>query len=421
MNCVLQEKLKTKYSQNMAGRLFSPLINRFRRRGMNGSERLLENDTCTEIPLGNLSTNLSILPQRDHTSTTSNVNSTENNYAAVLGDQHLEDTRVSNENTATTSSTMTVQFTHLLSPRRKIFHLLGVTLTIFSTLLLSVSSLLIKLAESIPTLQIGFTRLTLQLVFSLPAMIFFKDQFIHPWKKTRFLILRGLTGATAMNMMIYSVKHMPLADARVIFLTSPVYTMLLGRIFLKESVSKFDFIATLLGLGGVVLIGRPSFLFGSLGKSFASNNIWLPTVLAVLSAIFFSFAIILVRKMSQEVSTRVVVFYFALVGSVSSLLVSLISGEFKYPDCGTHDVVYVIISGTLSYFAQLLSTKACQLEKASVVTLVRTTGIAFSFILQLIFLNVIPNGLSIGGAILILLCNVVIFIKKLLNHKKEQN
>ena len=222
-----------------------------------------------------------------------------------------------------------------------------------------------------------------------------------------------------MSLMVYSVKHMPLADARVIFYTSPVYTTLLGRIFLKESVSKFDLIAMLLSLGGVVLIGRPSFLFGSLGKSSTSEKVWLPTILAVLSAIMFAFAIIMVRKMSQEVSTRVVVFYYALVGSVISLLASLISGEFK-SDCGTHDVFYAIVSGMLGYFAQLLSTKACQLEKASVISLVRTIGIVFSFILQLIFLNVIPNGLSIGGAILILLCNVVIFIKKLLNQKREQ-
>ena len=116
-----------------------------------------------------------------------------------------------------------------------------------------------------------------------------------------------------------------------------------------------------------------------------------------------------------------VVFYYALVGSVISLLASLISGEFKYPDCGTHDVVYATVSGALGYFAQLLSTKACQLEKASVISLVRRIGIVFSFILQLMFLNVIPNGLSIGGAILILLCNVVIFIKKLLNQKREQD
>ena len=273
----------------MAGQLFSPLVNRFRRSGMDyDSERLLENDT--EIPLGNLSAetaglspDLSILHHRDQT---------------LTGDQYLHDARVSNENTATK---VTVIAPSRSSPKRKIFHFLGVTLAIFSSLLLSVSSLLFKLAQSIPSLEIVSTVLTLQLVFSVPAMIFLKDQFIHPWKKTRFLILRGVTGVTAMSLMVYSVKHMPLADARVIFYTSPVYTTLLGRIFLKESVSKFDFIAMLLSLGGVVLIGRPSFLFGSLGKSSTSEKVWLPTILAVLSAVMFAFAIIMVRKTSQEV------------------------------------------------------------------------------------------------------------------------
>ena len=136
----------------MAGQLFSPLINRFRRSGMNyDSERLLENDT--EIPLGNLSeetADLSILNHRDQTSTS---------------DEYLHDARVSNENTATKVTVITPS---LSSRTRKIFHFLGVTLAIFSTLLLSVSSLLFKLAESIPSLEIVSTGLTLQLVFSLP-------------------------------------------------------------------------------------------------------------------------------------------------------------------------------------------------------------------------------------------------------------
>ena len=34
-----------------------------------------------------------------------------------------------------------------------------------------------------------------------------------------------------MSLIVYSVKHMPLADARVIFYTSPVYTTCYCQIF----------------------------------------------------------------------------------------------------------------------------------------------------------------------------------------------
>ena len=190
-------------------------------------------------------------------------------------------------------------------------------------------------------------------------MIFLKDQFIHPWKKTKILLLCGVTGVTAMSLIMYSVKHMPLADARVIFNISPVYTAPLGRIFLKETMTKFDVIATLLSLGGVVLIGRPTFLFGSLGKSSTSDKIWIPTTLAVLAAIFTACSTVLIRKISQDVGARVVVFYFALVGSVLSLAASLISGGFNIQTVELMTLfTSVIANGVLGYAGQLLTTKA---------------------------------------------------------------
>ena len=313
--------------------------------------------------------------------------------------------------------------TKMKTPKRKMAvilrRFLGIILAITASLLVSVTALMVKLAESIPSLEVTFIRLSIQLVFSLPSMIFFKDKFIHPWKQGKYLLLRGVTGALAMTLSIYAVKNMPLADARVIIYTSPVFTAILGRIFLKESVSKFDLIAMLLSIGGVVLIGRPTFLFGSLGKTSSTEQVWVPTLVAVAAAIVTAFSIILTRKMSQEVGTRVVVFYFALVGSFISFAGSLISG-LKYPDCGTHHSIYALAAGILGYSGELIATKALAVDKAAIITLVRTTGIAFSFVLQLIVLDVVPNGLSIGGAILVLLCNVAIFIKKFLDTKKEE-
>ncbi|XP_068691170.1 solute carrier family 35 member G1-like [Montipora foliosa] len=303
--------------------------------------------------------------------------------------------------------------------RRKRIAITGICLTILSSLLNSITGLMTKLADSIPSLEVSLMRLILQFVFSIPPTIFFRDKLAHPWKRIRFLVLRGVIGAVALNLSVYTIKHMALADARVIFYTSPVYVAFLGRIFLKEKVSKFDFFATLMSLGGVVLIGRPSFLFGSLGKSSSSKQVWLPTLLAVAGSFCFACSIVITRKLSQEVSSRVVVFYSTMVASTVTFLPVLISGGIKYPDCGTYDAYYIIVSAAITYAGQLVGTKALSLEKASVVSLVRTIGIAFSFLLQLTVLGVAANGLSIGGAVLVLLCNVTIFIKTFLEQKNK--
>ena len=399
----------------MAAKIFSPFIARLRRSKYVRNERLLENDESfllreqdflevyDDSPTEDVSTEPTIEANQFNSGNVNARNEValELRASSIVRNGHLD---------ADLS-------TKIKATRKKKLAFLGIILAIIAAFILSVSSLMVKLAESIPSIEVTFMRLTSQMVFSLPAMIFFDDKFIYPWKQSRFLLLRGISGTTAMTLMIYAVKHMPLADAGVIFYTSPVLTAILGRIFLKESVSKFDVLAMILSIGGVVLIGRPKFLFGSVGENSGSKQVWVPTLFAVAAAFGAATSTVLTRKMSQEVGPRVVVFYFAVVGSVISFAGSLISG-FKYPDCGTYDSIYVLATGVLGYFAQVVRSKALTMDKASVVALVGTIGIGFSFILQLVVLDVVPNSLSIGGAILILLCNVIIFIKKFRDMKK---
>ena len=390
----------------MAARIFAPITKRLRRKQVNDRERLVENDINLLLQKdlfreahANGITTQEAKEQAKETCFVSTVSSDAGNNYAV--EQHDDSGR--GDNTANIKRTK-------LAKKRVVF--VGIILAMTSALFFSSSALLIKLAESIPSVEVTFIRLTLQLAFALPPMIFFKDEFIYPWKKTKFLVLRGVIGVTAMTLSIYTIKHMSLADARVIFYTSPVHTAILGRIFLKESVSKFDVIAMLLSIGGVILIARPTFLFGSQGHASGSMHTWIPTLVAVIAAIGAAFATILTRKMCQEVGVRVVIFYFFLVGSIVSFAASMISG-FKYPDCGTYDAIYVIVAAFLGYGGQWLATKALTMEKASVVSLVRTIGLVYSFIFQITILHDVPSGLSIGGAALVLLCNVCIFYKKI--------
>lgn len=398
----------------MAAKFFPPLITRLRRKVDN--VRLGENYVRIEL-LDNINGFTTSNGFSEETRETSDANTAiaatedytcpHDQSANYEGTQGELDGPVAATDVAITDRTETKRFAFL-----------GIVLTVVSAFLLSIGALMNKLAESIPGLEVTFMQMAFQLVFSIPPLIYFKDKLLYPWRKTWLLILRGTVGATAMNLAIYAIKHMPMADARVISYTSPVYTVFLGRIFLKETVGKFDLIATLLSLGGVVLIGRPTFLFGSVGKSSSSKQVWYPTVLAVIGAFCSACTIVLTRKVCQALPGRVVVFYSAVIGSVVSFVGSLIAGGFKYPDCGTHDVLYIIAAGFIAYAVQLILTKALSLEKASIISLVRTVEIAFSFLLQLIVLGVTPNALSIGGAFLVLFCNVTIFIKTFLDQRK---
>ena len=388
----------------MASRIFAPITKRLRRK-VNDRERLVENDINLLLQKDlfceahdNGITTQEAKEQARETCFVSTVSSDVGNNYAV--ERHDDSGR--GGNTATIKRT---------KPAKKRVAFVGIILAMTSALFFSSSALFIKLAESIPSVEVSFIRLTIQLAFALPPMIFFKDEFIYPWKKTKVLVLRGVIGVTAMTLSIYTIKHIPLADARVIFFTTPVHTAILGRIFLKESISKFDVIAMLLSIGGVILIARPTFLFGSHGEASGSMQVWVSTFLAVVGPIAAAFSTILTRKMSQEVGVRVVIFYFLLVGTIMSFPASMIS-EFKYPDCGTYDAIYIIVAAFLGYGGKLLATKALSMEKASVVSLVRTIGLVYSFIFQITILDNVPSGLSIGGAVLVLLCNVCIFLKK---------
>ena len=374
----------------MATKLFAPFT-RFRRR-VNDQERLVEDWFIQQE-----TSNSTSIPADNNTS-----RSFDGSFSVELGE---------NDRRAPVNEITTI--VRVRSAWRKFsFSYLGIVLSVSACACFAGSSLFVKLASSVPTSETAFMRLILQAVWSLPFMIFFNDTILHPWKKTKFLLLRSVTGTFAMNLNFYAIKHMDLADSRVLFFTAPVYTAILARIFLKESISKFDLLAMVLSSGGVVLIARPTFIFGSRGLDSSSKQVLLPVLMAILGAVFGACSFVLTRKMKGEVETRVIVFYLSVIGSVASACTALATGQFKFPDCGTHHSLYILSCGLLGYLGQILTTKALTLEKAVVVSLTRTMGLVFSFILQLLVLHVAASGLSIGGAVLVLLGNFSIFVKK---------
>ena len=291
--------------------------------------------------------------------------------------------------------------------RSRKLQFLGMFLSLLSSVSFAIFGLLVKLAESIPTFEGVLIRFQLQMIFSLPLMIYKRDQFVYPLGTTKFLVLRGITGGSAMCCKFYAFKNLALGDATALMFTSPVFTAIFGFIFLKESLSKFHILAAVFSLVGVTLIARPAFLFGSSLGNTSSKSEVLAISVALAGAVLAAASIVLTRKIVGFVRPRVVVLYMAITGSTVALGTALATGEgFKSPDCGSFDNWYLLFFGILGYCGQMLQTKALALEKAAICSVIRTSDILFSFILQILFLKEVVDGFSIGGAVLVTFCNV---------------
>ena len=66
--------------------------------------------------------------------------------------------------------------------------------------------------------------------------------------------MRGLAGTIAFAALTLSVKHVPLSIFQVLQNILPFLTALLACIFLKETITLFEFIAMILCFAGIVIV-----------------------------------------------------------------------------------------------------------------------------------------------------------------------
>jgi drug/metabolite transporter (DMT)-like permease len=175
-----------------------------------------------------------------------------------------------------------------------------------------------------------------------------------------------------------------------------------SRIFLGEKCGLFSMFTIFLTLLGIVFIVKPPSIFGDEldeASEIKKSNYFLGPLAAILSAVFTSSAMILIRVL-KELHHSVVICNFGLFAFLFTLLLLLTTGKFCLPSCPNRYLVLLL--GTFSFLGQILLTISLKIEEAGVISIARSTTIVFAFIWQIIFFNQIPCFTSVLGAILII-------------------
>jgi drug/metabolite transporter (DMT)-like permease len=270
----------------------------------------------------------------------------------------------------------------------------GMRHMLLGALCFSIMSVLTKLAGArIPTMEIVAARAAIMLALSAFALGRRGIDGDRLGNHRGLLVLRGALGFVALTCFFFALTHLPLADATVLHFTNPILTSFLAAFFLRERLRRVELLGGLVCLVGVVLVARPSFVFGH-----ASGLDPLADGIALTGATFSALAYVTVRKLGASEDPAVVVFYFALVALPASIPLMLL-GDVVVP----RGIEWLTLLG-VGVFAQLGQvelTRGLRLEPAGRASTANYTQVFLAYGFGLVFFGEVPSVIGFAGAMLI--------------------
>lgn len=280
----------------------------------------------------------------------------------------------------------------------------GVLLAIFSAFTFSIMNALIKAASAtIPTAEIVFFRSLIGTILILMLMRHHRVAFSRTGRS--LLVLRGIFGALYLLAFVYTIAHIPIADAIILAYLSPFFVILLSRIILKDTLPpKSLFLLAIVLLGAAIIINP---------FNFDSYNLYALT--GVASAVLAAAASITVKQLSKRHHTYEIVFYFLFIATLVSTYFML--GNFVMPKGIAW--LYLIAIGVVSLLGQIFLTKAFTHENAAVVAVTRYIGIVFNILWGVIFWHELPAITTYLGGTLIVVASIL--LNRRANKVRETN
>ncbi|KAI5966386.1 uncharacterized protein KGF55_000695 [Candida pseudojiufengensis] len=308
---------------------------------------------------------------------------------------------------------------------------IGISLLIISQFLNSIMVTTCKLLvtnkdfnEPIHPLQILFVRMFITYICCLIYMFITKSIEQAPFgppKLRKLLIIRGIVGFFGVFGMYFSLQYLSLSDAVSITFLVPMSTAFLAFIILKEKYSILEAICSIFSLGGVLLIAKPSFIFGkeiekenggdeSIESSSSEKRI-LATVIGLIGVLGASSVYIILRKIGMNAHPLLSVSYFALTCCIITFISILIipSLSFVLPQNSYQWFLFSII-GFSGFFMQFSLTAGIQRVKAARASLMTYSGMVFAILWDLLIWGHLPGLLSFCGIALII-GNAIIILK----------
>ncbi|MCP4969015.1 MAG: DMT family transporter [Arcobacter sp.] len=287
---------------------------------------------------------------------------------------------------------------------------LGIKYMLFASLLFACMGAFAKeLSNSMSSIEVVFFRNIFGVILILISI--YKKPLSQSGGKPWLLIFRGFVGFTALLFFFYNIANIPLGEAMTFSKTSTIFSAIFAYIFIKEKLGFKGWIGVFIGFIGIMFITK-------FDGSTLDKTDWL----GILTGVGAGLAYTSIRDLRKYYDNRTIVLSFMTIGSVGPLLLMGISefyinekydflfAKFVLPEQG--DLLFIILLGLVSTFAQIYMTKAYSVAKAGIIGTISYANIIFSIIIGLFLGDKFPDFWIIFGIILIVISGILVSLKK---------
>jgi drug/metabolite transporter (DMT)-like permease len=200
-------------------------------------------------------------------------------------------------------------------------------------------------------------------------------------------LLRGVIGVVTLAMFAFALRRLPLAEAYTIFFVAPLLITSLSVPMLGERVDRARWIAIGVGLGGVLVVLRPT----------GAGMLSLAGLAVLASALGYAISAITVRIVGRTDSTESQVFWLMS-------FVALGAGALAAPHWTAVrlDDGWVLLGVAITGFlGQLSITEAFRHGEASAIAPFEYSGLAWALAIDWLVWSTVPDAWTLVGAAII--------------------
>jgi drug/metabolite transporter (DMT)-like permease len=273
---------------------------------------------------------------------------------------------------------------HRAAPARADRPFRGIALILASTVFLGASDVTAKyLSGTLPSIEIAWIRFLVFALIMAPAMVPGSPIFALRTPRPGLQLARGAALLGSSLFFISGLRFLPIAEASATGFVSPLFVTALSIILLGESVGLRRWLATAVGLIGVLIILRP-------GTSAFHPAAFFPLV----SALCWAATLIMTRVMSGKEHAVTTMTY----SSIAGVFVLTAMVPFAWVTPSWHDILFGVLIGVASTAGQWIVVLAFRYADASVLAPFSYSQLVWVTALGFVIFGEVPDIWTVVGA-----------------------